>query len=81
MSVTRMSHLLVDILKEIAKQNSVTNTRLRGTGKQNKLTFKEFVIWITRASHLINNKMNQKILNKICKQNGLMSKRLREIGK
>ena len=40
---------------EIAKQNDVSNTRLRESGKQNELTFKKFGIWITRASHLINN--------------------------
>ena len=46
-SITRMSHLMAEILSEIAKQN-VTHTRVRETVKQNKLTFTKFVIWITR---------------------------------
>ena len=49
---------MVEILSKIAKQNKVTNTRYRETDKQNKLTFKKFVVWITIASHLINNKIN-----------------------
>ena len=44
---------MVEILGKIAKQNNITNTRIREIGKQNKLIFKKFMIWIARASHLI----------------------------
>lgn len=38
------------ILSNFAKQNNVINGRLREKGKQNELTYKDFMIWITRAS-------------------------------
>lgn len=49
---------MVEKLSKIANQNNVINKIIRETGKQNKLTFKIFVIRITRAIHLINNKIN-----------------------
>ena len=33
---------MVEILSKVAKQNNITNTRLRETSKQSKLTFKKF---------------------------------------
>lgn len=56
--ITRMSLLLVEILSKIGEQKNTTNTRLRETGKQNELTLRKFLIWITKTRHLLNNEIN-----------------------
>ena len=76
-----MSHLIIEMLCKITKQNDVTNTRIGEISKQKKVIYKEFVILMTRASHLINNKIIEEILNKIGKQKNLKNKRLSKISK
>ena len=51
--ITRTSHLIIENLGKITKQNDVINTRLREIGKQNEPPK--------------SNQINKKILNKIGK--------------
>ena len=69
------------MLSKITKQNDVTNTRLGEISKQRKLIYKKFVILMTTASHLINNKIIKEILSKTGKQKNLKNKRLSKISK
>ena len=38
-SISRMSHQMVEVLSKVAKQNNITNTRLREISKQSRTNF------------------------------------------